>query len=239
MQNWIKSGFIFIDDICDPNGFLPTKTIQDRLNIKNNYLNEYKIILESLPKDWRISLKKGTRIKRTINKDSFMWNGAYYTCHDIHKISSKLVYCNLIKNKVTKCYCELYWNSLFEQNINWTTIWTDQTRNLTDNVKLAEFNYKILHLILPSGKLLKRWKLSDTDLCLVCHVIDDYEHMFMSCIRVKNMWQKISYIFKYSFKINVYISFETLILGQQINACNKKFIKFVNIIVTIAKYTFR
>ena len=40
MQNWIKSGFIFIDDICDPNGFLPTKTIQDRLNIKNNYLNE-------------------------------------------------------------------------------------------------------------------------------------------------------------------------------------------------------
>lgn len=126
---------------------------------------------------------------------------------------------------------------MFEQNINWTTIWTDQTRNLTDNVKLAEFNYKILHLILPSGKLLKRWKLSDTDLCLVCHVIDDYEHMFMSCIRVKNMWQKISYIFKYAFKINVHISFETLILGQQINACNKKFIKFVNIIVTIAKYT--
>ena len=37
--------------------------------------------------------------------------------------------------------------------------------------------------------------------------------------------------------MNVHISFETLILGQQINACNKKFTKFVNIIVTIAKYT--
>ena len=51
------------------------------------------------------------------------------------------------------------------------------------------------------------------------------------------MWQQKSYIFKYTFKINVHISFETLIRGQQLNACNKKFTKFVNIIVTIAKYT--
>ena len=55
----------------------------------NNYFNECKIILESLPKDWRISLKKDTRIKITINKKSFMWNGAYYKCHDIHTTSSK------------------------------------------------------------------------------------------------------------------------------------------------------
>ena len=89
--------------------------------------------------------------------------------------------------KYVSYQCWKYWNSLFEQNINWTTIWIDQTRNLTEfNYILAEFNYKILHLILPSG----RWKLSDTDLCLVCHVNDDYEHMFMSCIRVKNMWQQ-------------------------------------------------
>ena len=92
-------------DICDPNGFLLTKTTQDRSNINNNYLNEYKIILESIPKDWTILLKKGTRIKRTINKNSFMWNGAYCTCHDIQKISSKLVYFILIKNKITECHC--------------------------------------------------------------------------------------------------------------------------------------
>ena len=34
MPNWLNSGFIFIDDVCDSNSFLTMKTIQDRLNIK-------------------------------------------------------------------------------------------------------------------------------------------------------------------------------------------------------------
>ena len=38
--------------------------------------------------------------------------------------------------------------------------------------KLAEFNFKVFHKILPCSKNLKKWKKQEFDECEVCHTTD-------------------------------------------------------------------
>ena len=237
IKHWIDSGIVYIYDICNSKGLLTPNSIKQKLTKKNNFLCEYKLILQSLPRRWKATLKTGGNRNVVIDNNSFCWNANWYSCQNIIKISSKIVYAFLVKNKITRCYCEQFWNSLFKQEINWSIIWLSQTKNLTDNAKMAEFNYKLLHQILPSGKLLKRWHLVNSDLCILCQSVDDYEHMFISCMHVKNLWPKIRNLVQKIFNLILDINFETIIIGDHSITKNDKLHRFINMVVTIAKYT--
>ena len=94
----------------------------------------------------------------------------------------------IIDNKASQATCETFWNRRFQRKIEWNDIWPNQTINLTKHFKLVEFNFKLLHHILPSGTHLHKWNMSNSNLCIVCNVQDDYEHVFTSChlLRVFN-----------------------------------------------------
>jgi hypothetical protein len=61
--------------------------------------------------------------------------------------------------------------------------------------KLKIFRWKLLHFILPCKQLLYQWKIENTPLCDTCHIIDDYEHYFISC---KNITRFYIYLVNYS-----------------------------------------
>ena len=236
MKHWIDSDIIYIDDICNLKGFLKPNSIKQKLVKKTNFLCEYYLILQSIPKRWRTALKQNENRKVFFDRNLISWNTNCYSVQSISKISSKIIYLSLVKDKVTRCYCEQSWNRLFEDDINWSSIWVNQTKHLTDNMKMAEFNYKILHQILPSGKLLHRWCLAISDLCILCQSIDDYEHMFVSCMRVKNLWIEISNLFEKAFNLKINITLKTIIIGNH-SITDVNLHKFINTVLTIVKYT--
>ena len=47
--------------------------------------------------------------------------------------------------------------------------------------KLKMYRWKLLQSILPTKKLLFRWKVTYNDLCNKCFTEEDYQHYFMSC----------------------------------------------------------
>ena len=60
--------------------------------------------------------------------------------------------------------------------------------------KLAEFNYKVLHLILPCGLNLKRWGIQDNNKCNICNVTHDIPHLLFHCKKAEAVWKIISRI---------------------------------------------
>jgi len=62
-------------------------------------------------------------------------------------------------------------------------------------VKLKEFNYKVLYGILACNKNLKKWKIKDSDMCDVCDQIQSIEHLLFECNYVKPLWTIINNIF--------------------------------------------
>jgi hypothetical protein len=66
---------------------------------------------------------------------------------------------------------------------------------LSEN-KLKVFRWKLLHFIIPTKKLLLKWKIMKNSLCNLCNIVEDYSHYFRTCINFKEFWGKIKELLK-------------------------------------------
>ena len=61
-------------------------------------------------------------------------------------------------------------------------------------IKLKEFNFKLLHGILPCNKNLMKWKIRMNDQCDVCQQQQTIKHLLFECIYVKPLWEIVEEI---------------------------------------------
>ena len=64
--------------------------------------------------------------------------------------------------------------------------------------KLKIFRWKLLHYIIPTKKLLMKWRIAINNQCNFCGQDEDYLHYFISCPYLKKIWVKIQQILKKS-----------------------------------------
>ena len=135
----------------------------------------------------------------------------YINGKDLERLSSKYFYEILITNRLTRPICEPAWNGQLKLfNIfQWRSIWMNQTVCLSLDRKLVEFNFKIIHRILPNGINLCRWKITNSDKCCLCNLTDTYEHMFLHCRRIGTFWNNFVQLVK---KIDIHITIDFLSL---------------------------
>jgi hypothetical protein len=57
---------------------------------------------------------------------------------------------------------------------------------LSEN-KLKVFRWKLLHFIIPTKKLLLKWKIMKNSLCNLCNLVEDYSHYFR---KIKELLKK-------------------------------------------------
>ena len=60
---------------------------------------------------------------------------------------------------------------------------------LEKEIKLKEFNFKLLHGILLCNRNLEKWKLKSNDKCDVCSLSKTIEHLLYGCTYVKPLWR--------------------------------------------------
>ena len=58
-------------------------------------------------------------------------------------------------------------------------------------IKLREFNFKVIHNILPCNQNLNKWKIIQNDKCDICEEVQTIKHLLFDCISVKQLWQKV------------------------------------------------
>ena len=59
-------------------------------------------------------------------------------------------------------------------------------------VKLKEFNFKILHNILPTGIYINKWNKNISKYCEACTNEESMKHMLYDCNRIQIIWKIIS-----------------------------------------------
>jgi hypothetical protein len=52
--------------------------------------------------------------------------------------------------------------------------------------KLNIFRWKLLQYIIPTTKLLMKWKIANNSQCNLCGLDEDYQHYFISCSYLKD-----------------------------------------------------
>ena len=129
--------------------------------------------------DFSVIENKNIKLKdKKISNVSFYYsNGQVLTTNKIH---TNLLFHNLLKQKCEKPYEEQFWTKYMQaENIDFSVIY-NQNIKLKDK-KIAEFNYKVLNLILPCYLNLKRWHINDSTLCELCQTKHDIPHLTYFC----------------------------------------------------------
>ncbi len=214
-KHWIDNGIIRINDICTERGFLDIQTLIEKVPNKPNVLMEFKTILEAMPLRWRETVRTQTCALDVIefNHTPFKKNLSEY----------------LKAKQFIKPCVELKWEMQFGISIAWHHVW--RRKICLRDKKLAQFNYKLLHNILPNMKQLKIWQIVQDDNCILCHTVEDASHLFAQCPRVKPFWTNIEQLIDQLLNQKIICSWETILLG--INSSNEN----MNIIITLAAFT--
>ena len=166
---WKHHHVKYIQDIIDRNG-----NIDNRRNIEK----KYDIIIDPLlyngiscaiPKDWKRILKDD------INANNYHVFADYNVTIDgkekkMCELTSKDVYWHLIKKIEQRATSESKWE--LETGINydenkWQYAYT-YPYNLTKDVRILSFHYKITHRIFACKRNLKTWKIEKDNICDTC-----------------------------------------------------------------------
>ena len=127
---------------------------------------------------------------------------------------------------------ETIWAKTFNF-VNNHTVWTNIYEQKTIKIsvpKLAEFNFKLLHNIVPCGKILHKWNSKVSEKCNHCNEIENIEHMILLCKNVKYVWECVTNALK------VNIKWKTIVCGFVSSEINKN-VELSNIVISIVAYS--
>ena len=228
-RSWLKSGIYYVRDLVGPTGeILSDKDMYNVISDKRNLIRELYIIKNTVVKhlhDTDVRIAHNIHISKSI---SFTDGKNIYT---VKQQKSNFYYDILIAKCLDRPNFEQSLSTLFnfENSIKiWNSIYCQKMVCLDDN-KLEEFNFKLLHNILPCGYILSKWNINVSDLCEVCNEVETARHMLYDCARVKRVWQKISNV------LQIDIRWKHLLCGFIMCDITEK-TKFLNMLFTIIMY---
>ena len=207
-RHWISSKLIYIKDIYINNHKLHPEELKGKLKNPQNWLVEYKCILEAIPILWRNVLNRHEDVPTSTNQFTLFPR--------LVKTTSKTIYNLCMKQAFMQPVCQRKWQLVFNENeINWKNVWNSKVKQIKEN-KLAQFNFKLLHRILPTGKRLFTWNIRTNPYCKLCaDVVEDEQHMLSKCIRLRNYWVLIDKMCSKFDDKHMNFNFKNLVLGKR------------------------
>ena len=227
-HSWIKSGFKYVYDIVDVNGFKSPEWFLTNLKNKTNWICQYKIMKNSLKH--LIANFDLLRI-RYINfqcclKNFPLFSSGYYNSQNIYdcRFFYKL-FCNKIfESPLHQSTLSRNYNI---QKSSWGLIYKQKILNTYDK-KVAEFNFKLLNNLLSNRFYVSKWKTNIDKFCTSCpHYTEDNKHLILNCIDTYALWSDISVFLKFD------ITWKTIVIGFY-DDVNEKTILLNNLISFIA-----
>ena len=142
----------------------------------------------------------------------------------------------LIVNEIVPIpHCVTFWMRNRNANID-SEIW-QIAKNCTKETRLRILHWKIIHNIYPTGILLKKMKLSDSEYCHHCQVTDYIEHFFIECSQVRALWTEVNQVIQIETDTSVSLNSNDILFGLRHNSkkLNKEKVSRINLIILIAK----
>jgi hypothetical protein len=98
----------------------------------------------------------------------------------------------------------------------------------TNDFKLRNFQYKILHRILPTNKFLVKIGIKESDQCNLCNnVTDSILHYIWLCPIIKVFWQQVIVLLEETFEISIELNIRNTVFSTNIEEFPLKIIHFI------------
>ena len=203
LRNWIRSGVRYVKDVLFIDGLEDRKIcdlIDDKRNIHIEYLSIVSIIsivsiyllylsyiyLSYMSKKALLPYANYILLAQNQNRQLL------YEHKDVNT-KSNMYYIELLCSKVSNItimspflhpYCVK--NDIDERTVFVMRVCQEREK------KFKEFNFKVLHWILPCGVNLKKWKISSTNIYDVCDEEQTIAHLLFECKYLSGLWARVS-----------------------------------------------
>ena len=229
-NNMSEAGVNFINDLVDEDGkFLTYNEFVNAYHVGINFLN-YASLIQAIPVDW----------KQTINRNEIK----------LDQIENFWIDKVCKKQKPNKCAYETLSANFRERpeksenkwkaklplgDTTFDDIYLTNYKALAINSTLRTFQYKILHRIIATNRLLFKMNISPYDLCTFCFShSESLEHIFWECNISKNMWLLVYEKMKLKdFVPDLIFDKKTILLGY---LGDNQLSKSINLFIAIIKY---
>jgi len=181
LRNWIRSGVNKIADLHLVDGRLDVNYIFTIIRNKSNILAEVKLVQNAL-------LEYVDELKNMLPSSKLQ---------DDMPIKSRFFYKRICESKFSSDSLPMYLSRYCVSNENIVEIFTTKLIKEPE-IKIKEFNFKMLHGILPCNVNLKKWKIRDSNVCDVCSITQTIEHLLFDCLYVKPIWSLVEDLCKVS-----------------------------------------
>ena len=190
-KTFIASGILQVKDVIDVNGYIK-QNIYNILVNKKHYFRTMSLLIQALKPYKNLRYSTGTI---TINRNESMID-----------LKCKHFYTQIVQQKVLNSKQFKRWKDLDNE--------CDLYKNKCSyqfEVKIAEFNYKLIQNLLPTADNLFRWKKIQTPKCIYCdNDIHNAKHLLVECPHNEIIWEVVSNTF------GLEISWKTVVTGVNI-----------------------
>ena len=102
--------------------------------------------------------------------------------------STKSIYGHISSRKSVYPVCELSWIVALGKDREWKIPWLNSRLGLSSGFE-NDVLWKIYHRVLKTASYLKSWGLRISELCDLCSVVEDIDHVFLSCPVAVDVWK--------------------------------------------------
>jgi len=190
-RNIWSQGIYKIGDLYDQHGTLNLLLLNRLSSTERLALNG---VLHSFPHEWRLKIKENRATILSLTKPLsqlffLRLKGKQYS---LLNITSKQVYSSFIDNLIIPPSAKTKYENKFKTDLDWPDIYTLPAKCCLDT-KTREFQFKVLHRIVYTKKLLYKIGKSDSPLCSFCGSHEEtLEHLLVECEKVDVFWKLLA-----------------------------------------------
>ena len=224
LENWAQK-ITYVNDLIVDNRIKSLEEIELIIGPSPNLVLEYITVRSAV-----LTFIKKNNYVDTLFDQKDNWNIFQLK----HKVNAKL-FRRDVNNRNFKEPCSIrFWYNKFSISINEKT-WKI-AYDVTQESRLRELQWKILHNIYPTNILLQKMGILTTNKCSYClNEIDYIEHFFFECKKVRPLWKHVEHLVSAKLGYNIRIEKQDVLLGWNKEIISKKYFSFINHAILIGK----
>ena len=208
-RQWHDAGVTKVSDIFKDGSFLTFNEFVSTFQIKTNFLKYYGLC-HAIPQEW-INLLKDKSVSKTcsINNNKKI---------SLDKISCKVASQMFVQQKFERPTTE---RRMKQANFDNETIRLTYCIpfQVTKDIRLAIFQFKIIHHILPTKATLFRDSLAQQEQCHLCNEKQTLKHLFVTCPSVQSFWTQFVLWWNEKKQNSITLSEQEIIYGFTKDLC--------------------
>ena len=219
-----KKGLIYISQLFEGNAFISERVAKDQFELDIMQFNSLRKVLHLYKK----ASEQVTETKQTQIFKQFC----------ITKKPGSFYYKRMMSDMNLQYNTYIMWNVRIKpvMDYNYFLKLFRNVRMITNYNKLRSFQYRLLQLSLVLNTQLKKWNITDTELCTYCNeYTETIEHIFFECTNAQKLLSEVNRITNYYHKTanNYDLNVKNVIF----NDIEENPLALVNFIVLVIKST--